>query len=59
VHHSSYPARAAAVQKQERRMGNVVPREGGLSQVNSGRARKDTKMEKERGAPRSSGPGRQ
>jgi hypothetical protein len=57
VHHSSCPARAAAIQKQERRMGNVVPREGGPSQVNSGRAGKDKKMEKKRGAPRSSGPG--
>jgi hypothetical protein len=59
VHHSSCLARAAAVQKQERRMGNVVPREGGPSRVNSGRAGKDKKMEKKRGAPRSPGPGRQ
>jgi hypothetical protein len=59
VHHSSCPARAAAGQKQERRMGNVVPREGEPAQVNSGRAGKDKKMEKKRGAPRSSGPGRQ
>jgi hypothetical protein len=59
VHHSSCLARAAAVQKQERRRGNVVPREGGPSQVNSGRAGNDKMMEKKRGAPRSSGPGRQ
>jgi hypothetical protein len=51
VYHSSCPATPAAIQNQERRMGNVVPREGGLSQVNSGRAGKDKKMEKKRGAP--------
>jgi hypothetical protein len=59
VPHSSSPARAAAVQKQERLMGTVVPRERGPSQINSGRAGKDKMMEKKRGAPRSSGPGRQ
>jgi hypothetical protein len=59
VHHSSCPARSTAIQKHERRMANVVPREGGLSQVNSWRAGKDKTMEQKRGAPRSSGPGRQ
>jgi hypothetical protein len=51
VHHSSCLVRAGAVQKQERVKGNVVPREGGPSQVKSERAEKDKKMEKNHGAP--------
>jgi hypothetical protein len=52
-------ARATTVQKQEWRMGNVVRRGGGPSQVKSERAKTDKKMEKKLGVPRSSGPGTQ
>jgi hypothetical protein len=57
VCHSSCRTRAAVVQNLEWFMENVVPREGGPSQVNSERAGKDNKIGQTGRALRSSGPG--
>jgi hypothetical protein len=59
VHNSSCLVIAVAVQPSEWEMDNVVPGDGGPSQVTRGRAGKDKKMKKMRRVPRSYGPGYQ